>query len=261
MKNRFLLGAVMVLTAACTAQNKITTAENHWRPIFNGKNLDGWTPKFAGYPLGENYKNTFRVEDGKLLVSYDQYSEFQGEFGHLFYREKLSHYRLRFDYRFVGDQVANGPEWARRNNGIMLHTQTPQSMGLMQAFPVSIETQLLGGLGSGPRSTGNMCSPGSHVHIDNKLVTDHCVNSSSATFDGDQWVHAEVEVHGNALIKHIINGAVVFELTEPQLDANDTDGKRLIKNGQIQMSEGYIALQAESHPTEFKNIELMPLKE
>lgn len=234
-------------------------AIGHWQPIFNGKSLQGWTPKVAGYPAGENFNDTFRVQDGKLVVSYDQYSEFQGAFGHLFYNEKLSHYRIRLQYRFVGEQAKGAPPWGERNNGILVHAEAPGSMRLDQWFPVSIESRLVGGLGKGERRTGSMCSPGTHVVIDGQLVTEHCVDSTAPTIEGDEWVDAEVEVCGNDRIRHSINGQVVLELSHPQLDEGDEDGKRLLQSVDRALHEGYIALQAESQPTEFRNIELMQL--
>lgn len=265
---RLLLVPALLLLASCTKDTgDAVTSEapreapkyGTWERIFNGENLDGWTPKFSGSPLGENYKNTFRVEDGKLVVSYDEYESFNGEFGHLFYKDKLSHYKLRLEYRFVGEQAPNGPEWAIRNNGVMLHSQDPVTMRVEQAFPVSIETQFLGGLGEGERPTGNMCSPGSHVVIDGALVTDHIVNSSSPTFHGDQWVKAELEVRGSESIKHYINGEEVLSLTLPEFDADDPDAKKFITADNKLLRDGFIALQAETHPTEFRNIELMLL--
>ena len=73
-----------------------------WIPIFNGKDLEGWTPKIKGQPLGKNFKNTFRVEDGLLKVGYKGYEAFGDRFGHIFYKEKVSHYRMAAEYRFVG---------------------------------------------------------------------------------------------------------------------------------------------------------------
>jgi hypothetical protein len=143
----------------------------------------------------------------------------------------------------------------------MLHCQSPESMRKDQPFPVSIEGQLLGGNGKDKRSTGNMCSPGTHVVMNNQLVTQHCVTSRSETYHGDQWVKAEVEVHGDGLIKHIINGQVVLEYERPQLDEKDRDAKKLIKDENKLLSEGYISLQAESHPVEFRKIEILPLEQ
>jgi hypothetical protein len=255
-----LLGASGVAQAD-EAKPADAAPQGEWVSLFNGKNLDGWTPKIRGFELGENYNDTFRVEDGVLKVCYDKYEKFDNRFGHIFYKDKFSHYRLRVEYRFVGEQVPGGPGWAFRNNGIMLHGQTPESMGKDQSFPVSIEVQLLGGSGTGHRPTANLCTPGTHVVMDGKLHTPHCTNSRSKTYHGDQWVTVEVEVRGNGVIRHIIDGETVMEYEKPQLDPNDGDAKRLIEAGaDIMLSEGTISLQAESHPTEFRKIEIMVLE-
>jgi len=232
-----------------------------WISLFNGKNLDGWTIKISGHKLNENYKNTFRAENGILKISYDQYDKFDGEVKNIFYKDKFSNYKLRLEYRFTGEQLAGGPSWGYRNNGIMLHGQTPESMELDQDFPVSIEMQLLGGDGSGPRPTRNVCTPGTNIVMDGQLITRHCTNSTSKTYDGEQWVKAEVIVRGSKSITHIINGDTVLYYEKPQLDKNDSNAQKLIKGDNLLLNEGTISLQAESHPTEFRNIELLILDE
>jgi hypothetical protein len=232
-----------------------------WISLFNGENLDGWKVKITGYELNDNYGDTFRVEDGILKVAYDQYDKFDGRFGHLFYEEKFSRYRMRLEYRFVGDQTPGGPGWAFRNSGVMIHGQSPGSMGKDQKFPVSVEVQLLGGNGKDKRTTGNLCTPGTHVVMDDALVTRHCTSSSSETYHGDQWVTMEIEVHGDSVIKHIVNGQVVLEYESPQLDETDADAKKLIVNENKILHEGSISLQAESHPVEFRKVEILPLEE
>ncbi len=242
----------------CTVYSQ--DGEQQWISLFNGNDLSNWIPKFTGHELGVNYRDTFRVENGVFKVSYDNWPDFDGEFGHIFFDESFSHYRLLVEYRFAGDQVNNGPDWAYRNNGVMLHGQSPQSMTLHQEFPASIEVQLLGGNGIDKRATANVCSPGTHYVRNGELVTQHCIDSSSATYHGDQWVTLEVEVRGDELIRHSINGEVVFEYSKTQLDEADGDAQNLIRQGYpIAVSEGYISLQAESHPTEFRRIELLPL--
>lgn len=232
-----------------------------WFSLFNGKDLTGWTPKFTGQELGVNFRNTFRVEDGVLKVSYDNWEKFDKVFGHLFYKDSFSHYRLRLEYRFVGEQIEGGPGWAFRNNGIMIHGQDPATMALDQNFPVSIEVQLLGGNGVDERPTGNLCTPGTNVVMNGELVKRHCTNSNSKTFHGEQWVQAEVEVHGDGIIRHFINGEMVMEYEKPQYDETDETAKPLIKDGNLLISSGTISLQAETHPTEFRNIEIMLLEE
>lgn len=249
-----------ILSGGLDAVGQEKAGTGGWVSLFNGKDLEDWTPKIKGYEAGVNQGNTFRVEDGVLKVSYDQYPRFEGKFGHLFSKRKYSNYRLRIEYRFVGDQCPGGPAWALRNSGVMIHCQSPESMRKDQEFPVSIEVQFLGGDGKNTRPTGNVCTPGTNIVMDGKLITRHCTNSKSKTYHGDQWVTAEVEVHGNGTIKHIIDGTTVIEYEKPQLDEKDADAKSLIKGGDVQVSEGYIALQAESHPIEFRKVEILELE-
>lgn len=224
-------------------------AEGEWIQLFNGKDLTGWTPKIRYSPVGENYGDTFRVEDGVLKVAYDKdkYEKFGDRFGHLFFDTPYSHYIVRAEYRFVGDQCAGGPGWAIRNSGIMVHGQKPDVMTQNQDFPDSIEVQLLGGTGSGNRPTANLCTPGTDVVMDGKLVKRHCTNSHSKTFHGDEWVTVEVEVRGSEKIIHRINGEEVLTYEKPQLD-----------NGTL-LESGTISLQSESHPVEFRKVELKQL--
>jgi hypothetical protein len=249
------------LFAVCSLAH---AGEGEWIPLFNGKDLTGWTPKFKGFKLGENFNDTFRVQDGLLTVSYDKYDQWGGQFGHLFHKDKFSHYKLRVEYRLVGEQVKGGPGWAFRNNGVMIHCEAPGSMTLDQDFPTSLEVQLLGGKGDGKeRGTGNLCTPGTNVVLDGKLVTDHVVPAKpQVTIDGDSWVTMEIEVRGNRLIKHTVNGQVVHTYEQPQLDERDAHAKELLAKGAPKMlSEGYISVQAETHPTQFRKIEIQKLAE
>jgi len=244
-----------------------------WIQLFNGKDLTGWTPKIRGHELGVNYGDTFRVNDGLLTVSYDQYKpedflSMDGKnrkdwekFGHLFYKDTFSHYLLRVEYRFTGDQVENGPGWAFRNNGLMLHGQDPAKMKLNQKFPVSIEVQLLGAGDTGERTTLNLCTPGTNVVMDGKLFKRHCTSSNSPSFRGDQWVTVEVEVRGNDVIRHWVDGKVVLEYTKPQLDERDGEARPFIVDGNLMLESGTISLQSESHPTQFRKIELKKLSD
>ena len=256
MNSRLYIAIITLLFLCLEAQAK----DGQWVSIFNGKNLDGWTTKIKGHPAGKNFKNTFRVKKGLMQVGYEGYGKFDERFGHIFYKEKLSHYRLRVEYRFVGEQLEGGPGWAYRNSGIMLHCQDPKSMTLNQDFPVSIEVQLLGGKAQGKRTTANLCTPGTNVVMEDKLVTRHCLNSQSKTYRGDQWVTVEVEVRGSEVIRHIIDGKVVLAYQKPQLDPRDADSKKLIQNDQLLLGSGYISLQSESHPVEFRKVELMTLE-
>lgn len=238
-------------------------SKNEWIPLFNGKDLTGWTPKIRYCELGENFENTFRVEDGLLKVRYDGpgYSKFGERFGHLFFRDSFSNYRFRVEYRFVGQQCSEGPGWAIRNSGVMVHGQEPATMTRDQDFPVSIEVQLLGGNGTSPRTTSNLCTPGTNVVMNGDLKLQHCINSTSKTYHGEQWVTAEIEVHNSEIIKHLLDGEVVLEYNKPQLDKRDENAVKLIRGEQLMLQGGTISLQSESHPIDFRRVEIMVLAE
>lgn len=264
MLGRRLLCATLTLLLFCPALAPAQEPQDEkWIQLFNGKDLEGWTPKIKGHELGDNFGNTFRVEDGLLKVGYDKYDDFNGQFGHLFYKDPFSHYRLRVEYRFVGDQAKGGPGWAFRNSGVMIHGEAPETMEKDQEFPDSIEVQLLGGNGKADRTTANLCTPGTNVVMNGKLFTPHCTNSSSKTYHGDQWVTVELEVRGNKVIKHLIDGKEVLVYHEPQLDDREPHAKKAIekRGGNKLLDGGTISLQSESHPVHFRKVEILPLKE
>jgi len=248
-------------TPDTAAQRPTNVDPRDWIQLFNGKDLADWTIKFAKHDLGENLYNTFRAEEGMLKVRYDQWPKFNAEFGHIFYKDPFSYYLLAAEYRFVGEQVAGAPAWASRNNGLMLHSPSPRTMLKDQDFPISLEVQLLGGLGTGPRTTANLCTPGTHVVYQGKLHTAHCTNSTSSTYDGDQWVRVEVLVHGDELLRHIVDGRTVLEYSKPQIGggaASPTDPA--VKVDGTPLTGGYISIQAETAPADFRKIELLNLE-
>lgn len=266
--SRFLVVGMMMATASLaaaedseTTPQKADAANGEWIQLFNGKNLDGWVVKIRGYDAGDNFGDTFRVEDGVLKVGYEKYDKFDARFGHIFYKQPFSHYRLRAEYRFVGKQAKGGPGWAIRNSGLMLHGESPETMAKDQEFPASIEVQLRGGGETGERPTANLCTPGTHVVMDGKLLKRHCTDSRSKTYRGDGWVTVEIEVRGSEVIRHIVEGETVLEYTQPQLDEGDEHARELAKKqGGVILESGTISLQSESHPVEFRKVALMRLE-
>jgi hypothetical protein len=253
---------VMILAMATACQtNKKTDAEpveEQWIQLFNGENLEGWDIKIAGYDLNDNYGNTFRVEDGLMKVRYDQYEAFTNQFGHIFYKENFSHYKLRVEYRFVGEQAPEGQGWAFKNSGAMLHGQTAASMGKDQSFPVSLEAQFLGGDVEGERPTANLCTPGTHVHIDGELITQHCNSSTSKTIRDESWVTAEFIMLGDSIMHHLVDGDTVFTYTQPIIDGSGVPEGYPMEDG-APVTGGSISLQSESHPIDFRKVELLDL--
>lgn len=269
MKNRcnripngllYVLAIIALLVFNSCEQNPKHNNEEEWISLFDGSNYDEWTPKFAGSELGVNYKDRFVYEDSLLSVRYTAIDTFKGNFGHLYYKDKFSYYKLRAKYRFVGEQMTNGPGWAFRNNGLMLHCQEPSTLGLDQDFPISLELQLLGGGGTDDRTTANLCTPGTNVVMGDSLFTPHCIGSVSKTYHGDQWVEVEALVLGDSLVQHMMEGQVVLEFNKPTIGGGNVGG--YIESAYTEgtpLKEGYISIQAETHPIDFKSIELLNL--
>jgi hypothetical protein len=264
------------ITACSPSTNNHADKESEaWMKLFNGTDLSGWDIKITGRDVNDNFRNTFVVEDSMLRIKYDNYETFETYFGHLYYKQPFSYYKLKFDYRFVGDQTKGGASWNVRNSGIMLHSQSAESNEYGQHFPVSIELQLLGGLDEGARTTANVCTPGTAVVMGDTVNYTHCINSHSETYHGDQWVHSEAIVMGGEYMAFIVEGDTVLQFQKPQVgggfisNANNRDDwdqfgvvddkDSWVKQDGNVLTEGYIALQAESHPIDFKNIELLDL--
>lgn len=256
----FICGLWMACSPATEKQEEEIDIKDGWRSLFNGEDMDNWRIKISKHELDENYANTFRVEDGLLKVRYDGYEAFDRQYGHIFYDESFSHYLYRVEYRFVGEQAPEGEGWALRNSGVMLHGQDPETMTKDQDFPISIEGQLLGGDGENPRTTSNLCTPGTNVVMDNELFTPHCINSTSKTYHGEQWVTADFLVLGDSIIHHILEGDTVLTYYQPQMGGGNVSNHNpeVKKDGQL-ISEGFISLQSESHPIDFKRVEIFDL--
>lgn len=248
----------MLLTAACAT----SPASDGWQSLFDGRSLAGWTPKITGHVLGEDPLQTFRAEGGAIRVSYDKYDRFAGRFGHLAFRAPFSAYRLRFEYRFSGHWLPDVESWQQSNSGVMLHGQPPETMARDQLFPVSIEVQLLGAKRAEPSPTANLCTPGTHVVMDGRLQTRHCINSASPIISNNRWVQAEIEVTQDGRFTHFVEGTPVLRYSAPQYDPADADARPLIAgaDGRLPLTGGYIYLQSEGHPVEFRNIQLKPLE-
>jgi len=258
---RIAVAVVGACLAACATQGPSGPG---WRSLFNGKTMDGWTPKIRGYALGENYQDTFTVKDGVLKVSYDRYDKFGERYGHLFYKSPFKAYKLRLEYRFIGATPADTPGWAQANNGVMIFSQDPKTMAVADSFPVSVEAQILGPVSFEKRTNGNMCSPGTNVVMDGKLVTQHCINSAVPAAPNGEWVKFEIDVSPSGEVVEWQNGVETIRFSGVQLDPEGrmANSKPLIQaaGGKLALDGGYICLQSEGAPIEFRHIEIMELK-
>lgn len=264
MKTNFFCTSyiLIILIWILTGCNQKSPRESEWINLFDGKDLNDWVVKIHHHDAGVNFGNTFRAEEGIIKVRYDQYDDFNDQFAHLYYKTPFSRFHLKLEYRFTGELQKGAPEYTLLNSGVMFHSQDPQTMPKEQNWPISVEMQFLAGLGDGkPRPTGNMCSPGTDIMYQGKLYPGHCLSSSSKTYDRDAWVRAELVVWGDSLITHIIEGDTVLQYSKPTMGGGVVNGydSTLWKPGKPLIS-GYIALQSEGQPIDFRNIQLKVLR-
>lgn len=272
MYKMFCAVYVCCIVVSCTTENQVQSVEE-WMPLFNGKDLAGWDIKIAGYDLNDNLHNTFLVQDSMLVVDYGRYDTFTTEFGHIYYKQPFSIYKLRLEYQFYGNQLTGGPDYARLNSGVMIHSQPAASLGKGQTFPVSLEMQFLASDSVNKRHTGNLCTPGTMVSMNGSPATDHCIDSNSPYYNAEEWVSAEVIAYGDSVIYQLINGDTVLTYEKPVIAGDfvnsvfnftmggfGADSTKWIQQKSMPLATGYIALQAESHPIRFKHIQLLNLE-
>jgi Domain of Unknown Function (DUF1080) len=234
--------------------------DGKWVSIFNGKNLDGWIPKVTGYVAGENPLNLFSVEDGILKVDYSKFKKFNGRYGHLFYKDKLSSYVLHVEYRFHGELLSDAPGFCYRNSGVMVHSQSAESMDVEQSWPVSIEVQLLGSTDSVKQKTANICTPGTTVYYKGLFTNEHCVSSTSKYYFDNEWVSLDIIVHKGKTISMVIDRDTVLVVSKPQIGGFLLPENYPVPTGTV-LEDGYIALQAEGTNIDFRKVELKILDE
>jgi len=257
--DKFAIALAAFALASCAGA---PAGSGGWQSIFDGRTLNGWTPKIKGFPLGENYRDTFRVRDGAIVVSYDKYDQFGERFGHLFYDTPIhGPYKLRLEYRFLNAHPADTPAWAIANSGVMIYGQDPKTMAVDDSFPVSVEAQLLGPAPGQERFNGNMCSPGTHVVMNGKLETTHCINSKTPAGPNEVWATFEIDVGADGTVTQLINGTPTIVYSDVQLDPDGkmANSKPLIAaaGGKVELTGGTISLQSEGNPIEFRKIEIL----
>ena len=235
-----------------------------WIQLFNGKDLKDWVPKLVGTPAGQDPYDTWSVKDSILWVDYKNYGgQFNGHFGHLAYQKrKFSYYVFHVESNHWGTPIAGAPDWGYQNNGVMFHSQSMESMGINQDFPDCIEYQLLGENNhlnsdktTGNGTTANMCGGGNTAIINGTRQSPQCFNSKHVQIDSSHWVVTEGLVLGDSVVKHMVSGnpsrPVDTVLTYTKIQHSGTG---------LPMTDGYLAIQAESTPWKFKTIKVLDLE-
>ena len=69
-----------------------------------------------------------------------------------------------------------------------------------------------------------------------------------------------MRVLGSDSVEHFVNGKSVLKYEKPQIGGgNVSNHDAAVKKDGMLLNEGWISLQSESHPIEFRKVELMNL--
>jgi hypothetical protein len=243
-------------TTSNNKEDNSKTAAKEWVSLFNRENLEGWQIKISGHEYNENAHETFRVEDGLLKIRYDKYENYGTQYGAIFTDKAYSDYRLKMEYRFVGDTAVGAPSWGYRDSGVQYHCQDPKTMSVEQSFPYSLELNLHGGNEDNERPTGQICANGTLITFNGEEVRGCHQPNPTVIIKGDEWVTLEIDVQGTE-IKQFINGVEILSFSNPKLDPEHDVAKSFIKGTKVNLESGFISLQSNSHPIDFRKIEIM----
>jgi hypothetical protein len=237
--------------------------DGDWKPLFNGKDLSGWTHFFNGRDKNAKVDDLVRVEDGLIHIYPERMDGEKQPFGYLLSAKPYSHYHLRFEYKWGTKRFAPR-QAAKRDSGMLYHVVGPDKV-----WPRCVELQVQEG------DTGDIFTVGTRVTatIDPKKRNgpDEKTNISvflapekggkeytqgtkgitrivkSETAERDGWNTVEAIVAGGSAT-HVVNGKVVNRCTDIlQPETGDT---------WTPLTAGKIALQAEGAEVYYRNIEI-----
>jgi hypothetical protein len=128
LDSRAMRATLLIAALACVAaQSPPVVTPDKVVPLFNGKDLSGWTPDVPARDADKDLPDSFIVRNG-MLVSLGKPE------GHLLTTQAYRNYRLEVEYRFPGKGG---------NCGVLVHASRPRA--LYKMFPQSIEVQMNSG--------------------------------------------------------------------------------------------------------------------
>ncbi len=279
---------MVAATLACVSvSGPQTRAQNDWKPLWNGKDLDGWTtwmqkpspasdvpglPKDAQgrytEPIGSGRDplNVFTVNpdvDGRAAI------HISGEvFGELRTKASFQNYHLRLQFKW-GEKKWPPRDGAttQRDSGLLYHVHAePGAEGRTWARSIELQIQ--------ERDVGDLYAIGSVIAVKAKPrpgtqpavyeydangvwtyfsqspgQSGRCVKMPDNEKPSGEWNTVELIAFGEDSI-HIVNGKVVMRLHGPT--RIDTDVPQLVTSGPI-------ILQSEGAEVFYRDVEIRPI--
>jgi len=227
-----------------------------WKPIFNGKNLDGWKPVVRDQAPGDDPEKIFQVVDGAVHVYRDTPEGKKMPFGVILSDESYTDYRFRFEFKWGTKKFAPRQEQIR-DAGLLFHVVGPEKI-----WPMSVECQVQEGdvgdnflvytIGDAPvDASGKKFQDASQggtfktFNVPGKVA--RVVKSETHEHDG--WNTVEVIVRGDSAI-YLANGKINNYIVN--LRAPLGPDQKLVP-----LTAGRLALQCEGAELYYRKMELL----
>jgi len=203
-------------------------------PLFNGKDLAGWTADVPEADKKPDLDPSFIVRNG-LLVSLGK------PLGHLVTEKEFENYRLTVEYRFP---KAGG------NCGVLVHASKPRA--LYDMFPQSIEVQMMSG------HAGDFWCIQENIEVpdmEKRRPAKEGQKFGGGLEDARRILNLTDDSEKplgewNTMVITCKDGTIVVEV----------NGTEVNSGSKSTATKGKIALQAEGTEVEFRKVELEPLK-
>jgi hypothetical protein len=257
MRLGFLAAIVALAVAPAQAQN---SEESAWQPLFNGKDLGGWTAAWAQPPVdGRPASSLFTVENGMIHVYAAQEAGTTQQQAYILTDGDYRDYRLSLEYKWGSKKFAPRMDLVR-DAGLLYHVYDHSMMD----WPHSVEAQIQEG------DTGDLWAISSRASSTILPLTQRYVEPAGGGVPvtvGDyrdfarirhgalnelpEWNTLEIVVRGDTAT-YIVNGFVNMRATGlKRWDAGSASW--------VKLDHGRIALQAEYAELYYRNIRIRPL--
>ena len=201
-----------VFTLACL---NVNAQQPGMKPLFNGKDLNGWYTFLKSKGKNNDPEKVFTVENGLLHIS-------GKEFGYMCTKKTYTNFHLAVEFKWgVMKYPPRDADTTKRDNGICFYVPLNEKDFV---WPKSIECQVQEGDtgdfwligGTTIKVNGIRSQPDSFTRVQKRI---------DAEMPTGQWNRVEV-IANKGKITYIVNGKIVNEGEEP----SESEGKILIQS-------------------------------
>lgn len=234
---------------------------SQWKPLFNGKNLGGWSVHYAsqtaaGAPPPASF---FEVKNGEIHAYPTQAAGTPQPNAYLLSDADLKDYVISLEYKWGDKKFAPRVDHVR-DAGLLYHVHRDNPASWPSSFEAQIQEGDTGDSWAVSSQVSSFVDPHSGLYAlpeDGGVPVTVGKNSDfirtrhSRTNEYPGWNTLEVIVRGDRAT-HIVNGLANMRVT-------DLKGWDAASNAWVKVDHGRILLQAECAEVYYRNIKIRPL--